>query len=120
MKWLTIEQVKKHATTPRKALNISIRHWQQIVDTTAREMKELSVGSLFPAALCGLCVYYICCDEERCPLAKSGNGCCKETSQYDIVSYYFSNWRKKTNTFREFKTEARKMLKLLKSLKVIK
>ena len=128
MKWLTAVQVEKYAITPIKALTISIKHWQQIVDATMIEIKDYNKG-LFDSWLCGLCTYWSCyeCDEKKesnCPLAKVDR-CNKSDegegeSQYDRVTGSYKHWEAnfyKQSDFRVFKTEARKMLKLLKSLK---
>ncbi len=113
MKWLTEAQIKKHATTPTKALNISIKHWQQIVDATASETNEAPLYFNY-AEYCGTCLYY-CNDCLRCPIRSCGSG-----SQWDDVATAFCDWERSEVSFAVYKKECRKMLKLLKSLKGLK
>ncbi len=126
MKWLTIEQGKKHATTPTKALNISIKHWQQIDDLTEEECKqEIGHEEIISAFLCGLCRYYDLghvfrgCD--KCLIVKKGGhiSCYEKESLYRSVYNKYVVWEVTPycKTFAAFKKEARKMLKFLKSLK---
>ena len=125
MKWLTVSQVKKHATTPVKALNISIKHWQQIVDATAKEIREYTSNnpeSLFSRYLCGLCEYYknvAFASCQACLLALIGEECVRgdETDPYSSAWDAYVDWASKEGSYQTFKKEAREMLKILKSLK---
>lgn len=123
MKWLTEKQVKKHATTPAKALNISIKHWQQIVDATAKETKAYKVPDPLPnlsmylvqADLCGLCQFYKYeCNDCILMPPEDESGC---GGQWEATYNAFEYWLIYRRGFRDFKKEARKMLKILKSLK---
>ena len=122
MKWLTTKQVKKHATTPTKARNISEKHHQQICDATAKEIREYV--QIFPniyllcEGLCGLCVYWESC--ESCPLALINvrlDRCKRVGSQYHVTTQAYNNWLNCKGSFQTFKKQERKMLKLIKSLK---
>ena len=119
MKWLTQKQVKAHATTKTKALNISIKHWQQIVDATKEEIMEYfsKEGALTTPELCGLCMYRNQ-DCKTCLLGGKYHSC-DVPSQYGKVDQLANRlqYNEYVSTFRDFKKEARKMLKLLKSLK---
>ncbi len=72
MDWLTPEQVKAYATTPKKALEISIKHWWQNRTATKEELRAFAKGSVpFSAApcissYCGLCRYYYDMDGAEC------------------------------------------------------
>ncbi len=87
MKWITKQEVRGYATTPARALGISIRHHQQIVDATEDEL-GLQSGVL-DGELCGLCYYYGgffralnnggC---EKCPLWEDGLACFKDNSLF--------------------------------------
>ena len=73
MKWLTEQEVKDYATTPRKALKISIKHWWQNRKATRAELDSYindSVNDPTFADLCGLCVYHngVC---SRCIMTKT-------------------------------------------------
>jgi hypothetical protein len=82
MKWLTKEQVREAATTPERALDISIEHHQQNVDATE---KQLAGQDPLAEALCGLCWYYNQKNNggcKACPLGKSGVDCFVSSSLY--------------------------------------
>ena len=86
---LTTEQVKKGATTPKKALELSIKHWWENYNLTR---KELAGEEAIPCAedLCGLCRYYrrhgVCRD---CPVEDG----CIIGSLYDVASDALSNFQ---------------------------
>ena len=116
MNWITENEVKRYATTPKRTLYISIKHWKQIVDATAAETRTFSdvlSNGLFGSDLCGLCVYY-----ERkcniCPLAKSHSSCKKNQYKSTLTAFY--NWRFNRGHFQTFKKEARKMLRIIEAL----
>ncbi len=83
MKWITAEQVKAYATTPERALDISVRHHQQNVDATEAELA--TQAKPLNGLLCGLCRYY---DRPgnggcvSCPLGENDFPCGYETSLY--------------------------------------
>ena len=54
---LTNEQIKKEATTPKKALELSIKHWWENCNLTRDELKGLR-NDVIAAVMCGLCVFY--------------------------------------------------------------
>lgn len=117
MKWLTIEEVKKYATTPRKALEISIKHWWQNATATEKELRAYvrEDGRYAPIRwrLCGLCKYHhLDCDV--CPLKY-----CYNKSEYDqavkVLEVWYNN--ETPETFKEWKQAARAMHKKLCSLR---
>lgn len=59
---LTIKQVEKGATTPKKALELSIKHWWENVCLKKEEVPNIegTHGDYSPtsAKLCGLCIYH--------------------------------------------------------------
>lgn len=58
MKWLTEKQVREYATTPRKALEISIKAWWQKATATMTELKRIKhYRDLHGAEKCGLCIF---------------------------------------------------------------
>ncbi len=83
MEWITAEEVKAYATTPKRAMDISVRHHQQNVDATEEELDTQNAP--FGEELCGLCWYYKelrngGCD--KCPLLTNGNSCHASGSLY--------------------------------------
>lgn len=118
MKWYTPAQIKQHASTPTKALNISIKHWQQIVDATAKEIKEYLKhdSDLIYSAYCGLCYFYNNCGKPGC-LLRQAHGCGSDPSQWLAVANAYTDWHYDGKPIRNFRNQARKMLKILKSLK---
>ena len=87
MKWITKEEVREYATTPARALDISIRHHQQIVDATEKQLSRQREEGVLGETLCGLCAFYFrkqgC---SACLLGQTGEKCCDENSFYDIAS----------------------------------
>lgn len=117
MEWLTIEQVKKEATTPRKALEISIKHWWQNTTATEKELRIYTEGLFknrpITIGLCGLCTYYDGeCDD--CPLKS-----CDENSEYHQADIAITNWwyNKTPENFKLWQQAARAMHKKLCSLR---
>ena len=84
IKWITAEQVKAYATTPKRALDISVRHHQQNVDITKSQLRGRD--NLLNEDLCGLCYYYREKDHggcDSCPLtAEDGISCFRASSLY--------------------------------------
>ena len=119
MKWLTVKDVKEYATTPERALFISRKHWDQIVEATEKEIrafhKENKKTALLGAFLCGLCSYADDCTDEcrYCFLKKSGAGCLEKSSQYNKAVNAYKAWIKGEGDFAAFKVEACKMRKTL-------
>lgn len=124
MKWLTRKQVKEYATTPRKALEITIKHWWQ--NATASE-KESSRGNaqvengLISGDLCGLCYLYskgwrFC---KKCPLDTKKLNCFNANSPYDRVADAYTKWNvdKGLANFQAWQQAARNMHKVLCSLR---
>lgn len=64
---LTVEQIKARATSPRKALLVSIEEWTWRAEASEEEMRQLE--SLGSTSRCGLCCYYSC---RECPLNVPG------------------------------------------------
>jgi len=54
---LTIEQVEKETTTPRKALELSIKHWWENYCLTKKKLERLEIKPIASNS-CGLCVFY--------------------------------------------------------------
>lgn len=85
MEWLTKQQVKDYATTPKKALEISIKHWWQNRTATRKELDyHLKLHRPCSGAYCGLCKYYpnckICilkipCDRRTSLFVKARSAC---------------------------------------------
>ena len=123
MKWLTQEQVKKHATTPTKALNVSIKHHQQVVDATEEELITKNCPALLTIRYCGLCIFFYQRQRfrcEGCPLKEIGKKCERANSVWLRASVrydWFLNAPAVTGRYEAFKKAERKMLKVLKSLK---
>jgi hypothetical protein len=84
MDWITKEQVQKYATTPERAMDIAIRHHQQIVDATEEELDE--AGNVLSGHLCGLCLFYYYNGRHRecgeCPLVDNDTACNNTGSLY--------------------------------------
>ena len=94
MKWITKEEVREHATTPERALDISIKHHQQIVDATEEEFETQRDTRTHPLGpdLCGLCQHYTPnrwdgCGE--CPLQETHINCFSDDSLYrEVLNMY--------------------------------
>ncbi len=117
IKWITKQEVRDYATTPARALDISIRHHQQNVDATEEELPAYCcvTGGNLGADLCGLCSYYKdsfngCCEE--CPLGKDGDACHKPESVYQIALRFY-----KAGTYKKFIKAETALLNRLKQLK---
>ncbi len=120
MKWLTAKQVLKHATTPAKARDISIKKYQQILRATKKELLERRTDPkrefLLGSRLCGLCVFFkgYC---RKCSLSSAETiGCLDRKSQYEKVLDAFVVLGIYKGPLRPFKNEVSKMIKILKSL----
>ena len=112
MNWLTPEQVKKAATTPEKALDVSILHWEQICKISEIVLLEIS-SSILRSDYCGLCTFHdSLCRECIIPIQ------CEDGVWVKTDMAYWA-WRREHtyNAYRRFKYHAKKMLKLLRELK---
>ena len=121
----TPEQVQKHATTPLKALNISIKKHEWLVGIGKEELLSyIEDGIQDDEATCGLCVFYgpygLCNGNNRgaCPLYVLQDCGCGQ-GQYEntttALDIFLDNPTQAN--LRKFHTQERKMVKLLKSLK---
>ncbi len=115
MKLLTSSQIRHHATTPCKALNISIKHWQQLVEMPAKELRKSDKTELLGQRVCGLCCYYTDC--LSCVLKNIGKECLNSNSPYHLALGALELWRDGETTIDCFRKEAKKMVKILESLK---
>ena len=68
---LTDEQIEKEATTPQKALELSIKHWWENYKLTKAKLKSLG-ETVVASCRCGLCVFYEHPYDEFTGCAKSG------------------------------------------------
>ncbi len=82
IKWLTKEDVKEYATSPERAMDISVRHHQQNVDATEEELSTQS-GPLLEE-LCGMCAYHRKSNGDcyACPLERDGIRCYDKGQPY--------------------------------------
>ncbi len=79
--YLTPAQVKAYATTPKKALAISKKHWWQNTQLTQKQLETILIkDEVTGGDQCGLCHYYNSC--KGCPLGKKD----KCSSGYSIFS----------------------------------
>lgn len=97
---LTIEQVEKEATTPIKALELSIRHWWENYCLTKEELENLEILPV-AADSCGLCVFYghpydidqdissIACIKSGCKVRPT---CPADRSLYKKADYAYDNF----------------------------
>jgi hypothetical protein len=111
---LTIEQVRKEATTPKKALEISIKHWWENYRLEKEEKLNLDIH---PCAegLCGLCVFYIShCDE--CPIEIS---CANYGTLYNLAGRAYKKFKKNESeeNYQAWRKAAKAMHKYLVSLR---
>ncbi len=116
IKWLTKEEVREYATTPARALDISIKHHQQNVDATEEELDK----QFAPLAedLCGLCWYYRkgnsgSCD--KCPLGQDTSTCFQQGSLYQEVRAQWSGETKNHESFIKAETALLNRLKQLRA-----
>lgn len=90
MDWITKEQVREYATTPERALDISIRHHQQIVDATEEQLA--TQNKPLNGLLCGLCQYYDTGHRGGCglcPLGISDYPCAYDRSLYKKARHIY-------------------------------
>lgn len=91
--YLTPEQVKAYATTPRKALEISIKHHWQNTQLTEKQFSKLSslnpnyphLNNMLGIGVCGLCVF----NKDNCPkciITKNNQSCMDDDSLYVSAS----------------------------------
>lgn len=114
MKWLTPEKVEAYATTPCKALAISIKAWRQKATCTREELSDVIDRDLefFGTLLCGLCCYWDNCDE--CPCTECSSGFYgKVLDAFDAffenrTSRNFKNWHLWTGRMYEYLCSLRK------------
>ena len=115
MNWLTPQQVREAATTPEKALDVSILHWEQIVAASKKELRQWGT-ELLSTSYCGMCRFYRKSWSCKTCLIES---CGAETS-YGLAFEAFADYSRNYtdyNAYRRFKYHAKKMLKLLRELK---
>ena len=80
--YLTPAQVKAYATTPKKALAISKKHWWQNSQLTQEQLvKVCSSNRTVSGKHCGLCAYYKC---SNC-LLRGNHTCSYENSPFDLA-----------------------------------
>ena len=118
---LTVEQIKREATTPKKAVELSIKHWWENYNLTRDELKVW--GDVFIAAvMCGLCVFYKYphlngnCIESGCKVSPA---CPAKNSLYakaeDAVSAFIQSHSEEN--YQSWRKAARAMHKYLCSLR---
>ena len=87
MKLLTPKEVKAYATTPKRAVAMSKKHWAENKSYTLAELKmyyDESPSNALDPNLCGLCVYYeeVCSD---CLLGDIETRCAEYGSLYYLA-----------------------------------
>lgn len=87
MKFLTPNEIKDYATTPKKALEISIKAWWQKCQATEKSFRYIKIGWRG----CGLCWFHFISEEEfeetkldckKCVLGKSRDKCSNSPSTW--------------------------------------
>lgn len=124
MNWLTEEEVKRESTTPDSALDVSIKHHQQIYDATMGEIKDCPYkATLLQNWVCGLCRHYGN-NNLNCPLYIKQGTCCHGGTIWGEVERAYEKWRERKyhwsrshEFWQKFKKAELEMLNLLKSLK---
>ena len=127
---LTFEQIEKEATTPikattpKKALELSIKHWWENCNLTRDELKGLR-NDVIAADMCGLCVFYgypykngssLYCIESDCKVSPA---CPAKNSLYakaeDAISAFIQSHSEEN--YQSWRKAARAMHKYLCSLR---
>ncbi len=78
--YLTPAQVKAYATTPKKALAISKKHWWQNTQLAQKQLEK--VWTTGGGDMCGLCALYDSC--RKCPLGEISH-CGRDGSLYQLA-----------------------------------
>lgn len=115
---LTEKEVKDRATTPEKALDVSIQHHEENLELSEEEVRAIRDKSdgLLWRTLCGLCMHNNDkCDS--CILKTSGNGCKATSSQFRKAKTALDNFIWERASFSDYRVEQFKMVELLKKLK---
>jgi hypothetical protein len=113
---LTIKEVKEGATTPKKALELSIKHWWENYTLPKRELQRELQGD--PGAisdeLCGLCEYWKGCGS--CPVRPD----CFENSSFHKQTkkaYHMFEQSHSEENYQAWRKAAKSMHKYLCSLR---
>ena len=82
--YLTPKQVEAYATTPKKALAISKKHWWQNTQLTLEQLEDLGEVVVLGDS-CGLCAHHdgVC---PQCILDENRQGCWRHDSLYGLAS----------------------------------
>jgi len=97
---LTVKQIKEQATTPKKALELSIKHWWENYLLKKAKLEILS-DDVVRADMCGLCEFYDhpyadaysmsrsceCCVKSGCKVRPT---CCAKRSLYKKAEHAVS------------------------------
>jgi hypothetical protein len=123
MNWLTSYEVCEYATTPRKALAITRKHWWQNRTATREEIdareeidEQLSQSEqLTGSKLCGLCQFYRRCKD--CPIKIN---CSNKRSLWNKARKALQQYRKEGTAanFERWREAATTMHKNICSLEV--
>lgn len=114
---LTPEEVKARATTPEKALDVSIEHHEENLGLSEVEVKGMDSGNILGRQICGLCVY---CDDScgDCILRANDQGCRQNPdTQFRLLDTALNNFHYGSGSFADYRVEQFKMVELLKKLK---
>ena len=113
---LTVKEVKERATTPEKALDVSIQHHEENLELSEEEVRAKANTGLLGDHICGLCVHH---DQDcsSCILEQNDHDCCDDSSQFSKTVSALNNWRKDGAPFSDYRVEQFKMVELLKKLK---
>ncbi len=122
--WLTPEQVKKRATTPEKALKVSIETWEAKRNATNGQAKWAYARGKMDSGSpeCGMCIYYGYGDKEVeescgvCPVHDDGGRVCCDVWAVAIHLFYVWETTKSEEDWLAFQTKARKVLARLKKI----
>jgi len=122
---LTEKEVKERATTPEKALDVSIQHHEENLTLSGAEIRKIydDGGVILGITLCGLCKYYGSgatpsnSDCARCVLGIEEKQGCLAGTQYCRLADALIEWKNSDGSFSDYRVEQFKMVELLKKLK---
>jgi len=121
---LTEQEVIERATTPEKALDVSIQHHEENLTLSEEEVREATKDcGVLKRSLCGLCTFHRFtgtsaspCD--KCILGVGDTPCYNSESQYKHTNLALDNWLTGNGSFADYRIEQFKMVELLKGLRV--
>ena len=121
MDWLTREYVQQQAgKNLHAALDVTIEHWTQLYEATQTELLTMQ-ESMISSRFCGLCTFFrteetdFTCD--ACLLNKIGHVCGDPNSLWFQAYHALTDLVLRDGTLESFRKKAKKLLKVLKSLK---